>query len=95
LAVFLSGNKQLRADTAALKWMQAVQPVLPSGGNTFTEISMTSVRELSLDRLAPLGFSSLELFWLANWLESDHFPAANFLVPVPPPDYGTNAAPAR
>jgi hypothetical protein len=89
LALFLSGNKQLTGETASQRWLLAIQLALTGGGNTTTEISQTGPRELTLDRLAPLGFSSIELFWLANWLESPNFPRANFLTPMPQPDWGT------
>jgi hypothetical protein len=84
LAVFLSNNKQLGSDTASLKWLMVTGTALPNGGNTVTEITQTGPRELTLARRAPLGFTSTELFWLANWLESSNFPAANFLMPVAP-----------
>lgn len=82
LAIFLSKNRQLSGETPSWKWMIAAQKMLVSGGNTFTEITQTGSRELSLNRRAPLAFTSTELFWLANWLESPNFPAANFLMPM-------------
>lgn len=85
LALLMAQYKQLAGDTASLKWLQAAAPKLPNGGNTVTEITQTGPRELALSRRAPLLFTSAELFWLANWLESSNFPAANFLVPVPTP----------
>jgi hypothetical protein len=81
LALFLSSKQQLDASSCPWQWLQAAQKVLPGGGNMFTILSQTGSRELSLDRLAPLSFSSIELFWLANWLESEKFPDANFLTP--------------
>jgi hypothetical protein len=89
LALLIADKNQLNAESPSLKWLQAAQKTLPGGGNMFTEISQTGPRELSLDRLTPLGFSSIELFWLANWLESPNFPQANFLTPAPQPDWGT------
>jgi len=84
LALLFSNSKQLDAASASLKWLRAAQKVLSNGGNTSTEITQTGPRELSLNRSAPLAFTSIELFWLANWLESSNFPAANFLMPLPP-----------
>jgi hypothetical protein len=89
LALFVSKHNQVGDETASVKWLKAAQKVLENGGNMFTEISQMGPRELTLDRLAPLGFSSIELFWLANWLESPNFPRANFLTPMPQPDWGT------
>jgi hypothetical protein len=86
LALMLSEHQQLREGSAASRWVLSVGQALPNGGNTVTEITQTGPRELSLARRAPIAFTSLELLWLANWLESDNFPRANFLVPAPQPD---------
>jgi len=83
LALMIANQEQLRSDSSVGKWLQSASRVLPNGGNMFTEIAQTGPRELSLDRRSTLAFSSIELFWLANWLESPNFPAANFLVPNP------------
>jgi hypothetical protein len=85
LALFMGGRHQLGDQTASTKWLQALTKNLVGGGNTFTEITQTGPRELKLNRLAPVALSSLELFWLANWLESEKFPDANFLVPASSP----------
>jgi hypothetical protein len=84
LALLMANQKQLGAGDASTKWLQAVTKALPSGGNMFTAIVQVGPRELALDRLAPVGLSSIELFWLANWLESESFPTANFWVKAPP-----------
>jgi hypothetical protein len=81
--VFSSGHQQLTGTMPGMKWMQAVQKTLTGGGNTFTEITQTGPRELTLNRRSALVFTSLETYWLAHWLESANFPAANFLMPVP------------
>lgn len=81
-ALFSSGHQQLGSDIPSLKWIVASITNLSNGGNTSTEITQTGPRELSLNRRAPLAFTSIELFWLANWLESTNFPAANFLMPA-------------
>ena len=67
-----------------MRWILAAQKTLAHGGNSVTEIDQTGTRELTVTRSAPLAFNSAELLWLANWLESAKFPAANFLVPAPP-----------
>jgi hypothetical protein len=85
LALMLSQSQQLGGESASLKWIRAAQSRLMNGGNTFTEVTQTGPRELSIVRRAPLAFTSTEIFWLANWLESSNFPAANFLMPVPKP----------
>ena len=82
LALMISEHQQHIGGTTSLKWIQAVQIKMTSAINTSTEITQTGPRELSLNRRAPLAFTSTELFWLANWLESTNFPAANFLMPM-------------
>lgn len=82
LALMLSHSQQLSESSPSLKWILAVQHALPEGGNTVTEITQTGPRELSFERRASLGFTSAEIIWLANWLESSNFPAANFVMPT-------------
>lgn len=82
LALLCSGHEQHISGSPSLRWIQKVQLNTSSAINTSTEITQTGPRELSLSRRAPLAFTSIELFWLANWLESTNFPAANFLMPV-------------
>ncbi len=83
LALFTSGHQQHMMGTPSSRWIQAAQSTA-TAINTSTEITQTGPRELTLRRSAPLAFNSLELFWLANWLESANFPRANFLMPIPP-----------
>ena len=83
LALMLSEHQQLQDSSSALKWVVMAGEILPNGGNAVTEITQTGSHDLSLARRASLGFTSLELFWLANWLESNNFPNANFLTPAP------------
>ncbi len=82
LALMLSHHQQLGETTPSSRWILESQKTLPNGGNTVTEITQTGPRELALARRAPVAFTSTEILWLANWLESTNFPAANFLVPV-------------
>lgn len=51
-----------------LNWVQEVAPI---AGNTITEALVTGPNEVSIQRKAPLGLSSLELAWLAHWLGKD------------------------
>ena len=82
LAIYSSGHQQHIANTVPLLWVQKMQFNTSFALNTSTEITQTGQRELTLKRSAPIAFNSLEIFWLANWLESTNFPAANFLMPV-------------
>jgi hypothetical protein len=81
LAIFASHHQGHIASTSTLKWILAWQANTSMPLNTSTEITQTGPRELTLKRSGPLAFTSIELFWLANWLESTNFPAANFLTP--------------
>ncbi len=71
--VFLMmGGKQFPADTApAEAWITAVQPKL---GNCATVMTLTAPNELTLVRNSPVGFTGVELVWLAYWLDSAGFP---------------------
>jgi hypothetical protein len=53
------------------QWLQAVRPHL---GNTATEVTLISPRELLLVRKSHLGFTGFELASLARWIESAGFP---------------------
>lgn len=82
LAMFASHHQANIASTDTLKWILAWQSATSLPLNTSTEITQTGPRELTLKRSGPLALTSIEIFWLANWLESQNFPAANFLVPA-------------
>lgn len=43
-------------------------------GNTAAEITLESPSELKLVRVSAVGFTALELTWLAVWLDGDNFP---------------------
>ena len=90
LMLFLTQHQQLSEHSASLKWILAAAHSFPLVSSTVTEITQVGPRELAFARRAPLGFTSMELLWLANWLESPNFPRANFLVPAPQPDLGTS-----
>jgi hypothetical protein len=61
------------------KWMRAVAPLL---GNTVTEVTLTSPKELALVRSSHLGFTGFELCALSRWIDSPGFP---FKFEPPPP----------
>jgi hypothetical protein len=60
------------------KWLADIGPHL---GNTITEATMTSPKDLSLVRKSHLGLTGFELVTLARWVESAGFP----LTFEPPP----------
>jgi hypothetical protein len=53
------------------KWLEAVASRL---GNTVTEITVHSPRELRLQRTSHIGLTGLELLLLTEWLDSPQFP---------------------
>jgi hypothetical protein len=65
------GRQQLNEDSASVAWIKAVGPRLTNAG---TVIVMPDAHHLSLDRFATVGFSAVELHFLADWVESDGFP---------------------
>lgn len=80
LALLLAEKPQLGRESAAMKWMEAVAPKL---GNIGTSITVNEPEQMTLLRLSPYGFTSLETVLLANWLESTTFPWG-YELPAPP-----------
>ncbi len=72
-AVFLT-VAPMSTNSAASKWLDAVEPRL---GNTVTEVSLASPKELQVVRTSHVGLTGLELLSLANWLEGTNFPRLN------------------
>ena len=66
---------------AAVRWLTSIQKGL---GETVTEITVASPRELKLTRKAPMGLNAVELTYLATWLESTNFPFSPFVTPQLP-----------
>ncbi len=54
-------------------WLKAVSPML---GNTVTEITVTSPKQLTLVRKSHIGFNALELVLLTRWLDGQLAPAS-------------------
>ena len=71
-------HRQLSADTAAFKWIQKIGPAL---GNNVTEITQTGPAEMTFARKSNSGFTAVELYALANWLEAPDFPGCNLKQP--------------
>jgi hypothetical protein len=74
LALLLTQHQQLAAESAAGQWLKLIGPKL---GVTVTEITQTAPAELTFERSAPGGFTALELFALASWLEAPDFPGCD------------------
>lgn len=61
------------------KWLEAVASHL---GNTITEITVASPRELQLHRTSHFGLTGMELLILAEWLDSSRFPLFGYELPA-------------
>jgi hypothetical protein len=72
---------KIRTNMAAVRWLTSIQKGL---GETVTEITVASPRELKLTRKAPMGLNAVELTYLATWLESTNFPFSPFVTPQLP-----------
>jgi len=62
---------QLSSETKAIAWLKAIEPMLRTSETTLTRSSPDSI---SIERKSSVGFTSLELHILADWLESPRFP---------------------
>ena len=62
---------QLPEDSPCIAWLKAAAPKL---GNCITVITRTSSAQISFVRKSNVGFTSVELHLLADWLESPQFP---------------------
>ena len=60
----------ISTNSVAYKWLDAIEPRL---GNTVTEASFVSPRELDVQRTAPVGLNGLELLTLAHWVDGTNF----------------------
>ena len=62
---------QVPPKSASLEWLIALETRL---GNCVTTVTRTGPAQLTLRRGSSLGFTTAELDWLADWLESPQFP---------------------
>jgi hypothetical protein len=67
----ISGRQLSVFSSPSQRWLTNLPPCL---GNTITEVTLTSPKELSFVRKSDLGFTGFELAWLARWFDSPDFP---------------------
>jgi hypothetical protein len=69
--------------SAGLECLHAMEPKL---GNAATEVRLTGPADLTLQRSSTVGFTALELEFIADWVESPTFPRGlhTFVAPRPP-----------
>jgi len=87
---------RLTAECASAKWLKAAALRL---GNCVTAVTLAGPDQLAFARRSAIGFSSVELHLLAEWLESPQFPrgyssqVAHRVVPIARMPSGTNSVP--
>ncbi len=92
----ISFRDRLRPESASAKWFKEAAPRL---GNCATAVTRTAPDELSFVRRSAIGFTSIELHLLADWLESPNFPhgfysrAVHRVAPPARNRSGTNSVP--
>ena len=64
----------ISTNSGAFKWLDAIEPRL---GNTVTEVTLISPRELHFQRTSHMGLNGLELLGVAAWIEGTNFPKLN------------------
>jgi hypothetical protein len=64
-----------------IPWFEVLAPKLANSGMTIT---LTASNQLSFVRTSTIGFSALEIHFLADWLESPQFPAGLHTLRAPP-----------
>ena len=84
----ISHAAQLPPNSASLLWLKKT---ISKFGNCVTVLSAEDSKRISAIRRSSIGLSSLELHFLADWLESPQFPAGLYTVLSPPPALPTNA----
>jgi hypothetical protein len=89
-AVFLN-FPPMSTNSNASKWLDAIEPRL---GNSATEVSAASGRELNLVRTSHLGFNGLELLTLARWIDATNFPQPDLKIGFRPPVRSQHHKPA-
>lgn len=74
---------QIPTDSTSMAWLQALETRL---SNCATVAALTRSDTLSFVRRSSLGFTAVELQFLADWLESPDFPRGltTFVAPAPP-----------
>jgi hypothetical protein len=79
---YVSGHAQLPVNSLAIAWLKALAA---RAGSSVTDVTQTGPAQLSFARASVLGFTAVELNWLADWLESPEFPKGLHTLLAPPP----------
>lgn len=81
LSTLLSEKPKMSATLPSDKWVTAISKSL---GNTATEITRETARELKLVRKSHLGLSAFEIMTLAYWMGDEDFPLSRARLPFLP-----------
>jgi hypothetical protein len=71
----------IATNSASAQWLESIESRL---GNSITEISAPSPRELNVVRNSHIGLNGLELVTLAYWLDSLEFPKLDYRIAFRP-----------
>jgi hypothetical protein len=71
LTDMVKNRRQTSASAITHRWTKEVEQLL---GNSITEVTLSSPKELSLVRKSDLGFTGFELLMLMRWIDSPGFP---------------------
>lgn len=82
LARLLFNRAQIPFEGATLAWFKAAEPKLRT---TATALTKLDAKQIGLVRRSSVGFNSIELQLLADWLESPNFPRGLHTFKAPPP----------
>ena len=86
----LTSEMRYNTKTPGQQWLTEVSPHL---GNSVTEISVSSLRELTLVRSSHIGLTSVELVNLMEWVDEKRFPLAEYRLPFQPLGAGVPSVP--
>lgn len=86
---FVFGRARLSmTNNGALPWLVAIAPKL---GNAVTVGRLESSNHISIVRSSTLGFTGVELHFLADWLEAPNFPHGFFTLDATPTPFVTTS----
>ena len=71
LVDMINNRRLATTNSTGFQWLREIEPLL---GNSITEVTLSSPKELSFVRKSDLGFTGFELVMLSRWIESAGFP---------------------
>jgi hypothetical protein len=71
LVDIINNRRQATTNSTGFQWLRELEPLL---GNSITEVTLSSPKELSFVRKSDIGFTGFELIMLTRWIDSAGFP---------------------